>query len=121
MPRILVGILLLSVAVAQPAFDVASVRASKSGGGEGGWRDDIQTSPDSLIMRNVSLKSAIRWAYHVMDYQVTGPQWIGSDRFDISAKAMGPTSEDQLRLMLQALLAERFKLTLHRDTKEVSG
>jgi uncharacterized protein (TIGR03435 family) len=114
-----VAILLLSAAAAQPVFDVASVRVSQSGRGEGDWRDDIQASPGSVIMRNVTLKTAIRWAYHVMDYQVTGPDWIGSDRYNISGKSAEPVAEDQLRLMLQTLLAERFQLAFHRQTKEL--
>jgi uncharacterized protein (TIGR03435 family) len=104
---------------AQPAFEVASVRAGESGHGEGDWRDDIQASPGSLIMRNVSLKTAMKWAYHVMDYQVVGPEWIGGDRYNISAKSAGPADEDQLRAMLGTLLADRFKLTFHRQTKEM--
>lgn len=118
MVRILVGVLMVSAAGAQ-TFDVASVRASQGGRGEGSRRENIQASPGSLNMRNVSLKSAIRWAYHVMDYQVSGPDWLGFDRYDIAAKAAGPVPEDQMRTMLQALLAERFKLTLHRETKEL--
>jgi uncharacterized protein (TIGR03435 family) len=119
MLRILAGVLLVWAAGAQTAFDVASVRASQGGRGEGSRRENIQASPGSLNMRNVSLKSAIRWAYHVMDYQISGPDWLGFERYDIAAKAAGPVPEDQLRLMLQALLAERFKLTLHRETKEL--
>ena len=68
-------------------------------------------------MRNVTLKAAIRWAYHVFNFQVSGPDWIGYERYDIVAKAAGPVPEDQLRLMAQALLADRFKLTLHRMPK----
>jgi uncharacterized protein (TIGR03435 family) len=119
MLRILMGVLLVSAAWAQTAFDVASVRASAGGRGEGSRRENIQASPGSLNMRNVSLKSAIRWAYHVMDYQVSGPDWLGFERYDIAAKASGPVPEDQMRTMLQALLAERFKITLHRETKEL--
>lgn len=118
---ILLGILLVPALFSQPTFDVASVHATKGGTGEGDWRDDIHTSPGSLIMRNVTLKTAIRWAYSVMDYQVLGPDWTGSDRYEISAKAGGPASEDQLRLMLRSLLAERFKLTIHRQTKEMQA
>jgi uncharacterized protein (TIGR03435 family) len=70
-------------------------------------------------MRGVSLKTAIRWAYHVLDYQVSGPDWIGFQRYDIAAKAAEPVTEDQLRQMLQTLLAERFKVALHRQTKEL--
>jgi len=119
MLRILVGVLLVSAAVGQPVFEVASVHASQGGKGEGSRRENIQVSPGSLNMRNVSVKSAIRWAYHVMDYQVTGPDWINFDRYDIAAKAAEAAADDQLRLMLQALLAERFKLTLHKETKEL--
>jgi uncharacterized protein (TIGR03435 family) len=122
MSRFLAGVLFISAAAAQPVFDVASIRSSQIGkGGEGSRRENIQASPGSLNMRNVSLKSSIRWAYHVMEYQVTGPDWLGFERYDIVAKANGPASEDQLRLMLQALLAERFKLTLHRETKDLQA
>lgn len=108
-------------APAAPAFDVASVRVSQIGkaGGEGSRRQSIQFSPDSVTMRNVNFRSAVRWAYNVMDYQITGPDWLGSERYDIAAKAAAQVPEDQLRLMLQGLLADRFKLTLHRQTKEL--
>ncbi|HLK65353.1 MAG TPA: TIGR03435 family protein [Bryobacteraceae bacterium] len=110
-------------AAAPPSFEVASVRVSTIGkaGGEGSRRENIQTSPDSLTMRNVSLKSAIRWAYHVFDYQVSGPDWLQSERYDINAKSAGTVNEDQLRLMLQVLLADRFKLEVHHQTKEFSA
>ena len=68
-----------------------------------------------------ALKSAIRWAYHVMDAQVVGPDWLANERYDIMAKAAGPAPEAELRVMLQALLAERFKLAVHRQTKEMSA
>jgi uncharacterized protein (TIGR03435 family) len=122
MSRILVSVLFISAAAAQPVFDVASIHASQLGkGGEGSRRENIQASPGSLNMRNVTLKSSIRWAYHVMEYQVTGPDWLNFERYDIVAKASGPAAEDQLRLMLQALLADRFKLTLHRETKDLQA
>jgi uncharacterized protein (TIGR03435 family) len=108
-------------AEAPAAFEVASVRASQTGNMEGFRRESIQATPGSLTMRNVSLKSSIRWAYHVMDYQVIGPDWIGLDRYDIVAKAAGPATEEQLRPMLQALLAERFKVALRGQTKEMQA
>jgi uncharacterized protein (TIGR03435 family) len=114
---------------APPAFDVASVKASdmgqgREGGGRGfggrggGGRGNIQVSPDTLTMRNVTLKNAIRWAYQVTEYQVSGPDWLDSAHFNIVAKSAGPANEDQLQLMMQTLLADRFKLALHRQTKE---
>jgi uncharacterized protein (TIGR03435 family) len=110
-------------AASPPAFEVASVHVSQigRGGGEGSRRENIQFTPDTVTMRNVSLKSAIRWAYHVFDYQVSGPDWLQSERYDIVAKAAGPVTEDQLRTMLQTLLADRFKLELHHQTKELAA
>ena len=114
---------------ARPAFEVASVKVSQTtptgrdGGGRGllggrGGRGSIQASPVSLTMRNVTLKNAIRWAYHVSEYQVSGPDWLDSARFNIVARSPAPASEEQLQLMLQSLLADRFKLVLHRQSKE---
>ena len=109
-------------APAPAAFEVASTKVSQSRSrGEGFGRDNIKTSPGSLTMLNVSLRTAIGWAYHVFDYQVTGPDWIGSERYDIVAKAAGPASEPEQRAMLQTLLADRFKLAVHRQTKEMSA
>jgi uncharacterized protein (TIGR03435 family) len=108
---------------ARPAFEVSSVRVSEIGraGGEGSRREDIQFTPDSVTMRNVSLKSAIQWGYHVMEYQVSGPEWLSTERYDIVAKSAGPVTEKELRLMAQALLTERFKVELHRQTKEFAA
>jgi uncharacterized protein (TIGR03435 family) len=119
MLRIPAALMFISVSMAQPVFDAASIRSSQGGKGEGSRRESIQANPGSINMRNVSLKSAIRWAYHVMDYQINGPDWLGFERFDIVAKAAGPAPESELRTMLQALLAERFKLALHKETKEL--
>jgi uncharacterized protein (TIGR03435 family) len=124
--RIRSGILVAFMAGAawgQAAFEVASVKVNQLGksGGEGSRRENLQVSPGTVTMRNLSLRSTIRWAYHVFDYQITGPDWLGSERYDIIAKAKGPATEEEMRPMMQALLAERFKLTLHRQTKEVSA
>jgi uncharacterized protein (TIGR03435 family) len=104
-----------------PTFDVASVKASQPAtGGEQRRRENIQVSPGTVTMRNVNLKTCIRWAYHVTEYQVTGPAWLDSERYEITGKAAGPATEDQLRLMMLAMLQERFKLALHRQTKDFS-
>jgi len=61
-------------------------------------------------------------AYGLKYYQVSGgPRWLNSDHFDISARAPGdtPLTNDQLKQMLQALLADRFRLGVHRETKEM--
>lgn len=102
------------------AFDVASVKVSTSGAGEGQrGRETITPSPGGVTMRSVHLKSVVQWAYHVQAIQVSGPGWLDNDRYDIVAKAAGEAPLDRLRAMMQALLADRFKLTLHRETKEM--
>lgn len=116
--KIPIGLLFISLAMGQAVFDAASIRVVESGEG-GRKRENVQVNPGSLNMRSVTLKSAIRWAYHVMDYQVSGPYWLGDQRFNIVAKAAGPAPENELRTMLQALLADRFKLKLHKETKEL--
>src|ERR1700679_3438070 len=59
-------------------------------------------------------------AYDVSDRRVSGgPGWVNTDSYDIEAKAEHPASRQQIHLMLQSLLAERFNLRLHRETKEL--
>ena len=109
--------------LAQSQFEVASIKPSQSGSldREGNRREQVDTSPNSLTMRNVSLKSCVRWAYGVQASQVSGPGFLDTERFDIAAKSTRPVAEDQLRLMLRALLSYRFKVTLHRDSKVMSS
>lgn len=60
----------------------------------------------------------MKTAYRVEDFQILGgPGWLDSDRFDIEAKAAGSPPQEQVRLMLQSLLADRFKLALHREIR----
>lgn len=108
---------------APQSFDVASIKVSQIGkaGGEGSRRENTQISPGSVNMRNVSLKTAIRWAWHIGDYQVSGPEWLANERYDIMAKAAGPAPDAELRIMMQSLLADRFKLAVHHQTKEMSA
>ena len=91
-----------------PAFDAASVRPSATAGNED---PHIQTSPGSLIIRGMSLKFCIRWAYGMSPYQVDGPAWLKDAGFDISAKAAQPADDDHLRLMLRTLLAEPLRFS----------
>jgi uncharacterized protein (TIGR03435 family) len=64
------------------------------------------------------MKSYIRMAYRVNDYQVLGPDWLATEHFDIAAKLPEGATRAQLPEMIQSLLADRFKLVLHRDKKE---
>jgi uncharacterized protein (TIGR03435 family) len=112
----------LACAAYGQTFEVASVKVSQlfRQGGEGSRRSKIDTTPGSLTMYNVGLPEVIRWAYNVTPFQI-GPGLTDGDRYDILAKAAGPATVDEMRPMLQKLLAERFKLAVHRETKEMSA
>jgi uncharacterized protein (TIGR03435 family) len=97
-----------------PAFEVVSIKTNNSGS-EG----DSSKSHDGVFTgTNLSLKWLITRSYGVRNYQVVGPDWLENARFDIAAKPpAGPDEEKQVRAMLQNMLAERFQLTLHRDSR----
>jgi uncharacterized protein (TIGR03435 family) len=116
--RISVAALLALSGIAAPAqtFDVASVRESAPDA----RGQSIDTQPASLNIRNVSLLRCITWAWHVQPFQVSGPSWLEEPRFDIAARAAERTDDDGLRLMLRALLAERFGLKLRVEKKEMA-
>jgi uncharacterized protein (TIGR03435 family) len=96
-----------------PSFDVSTVRLSKAPPGS---VSGIRTGNGSLDGQNVTLKRCIIGAYGVGPQQViAGPEWVDSIRFDIVAKSDQPGADEDV--MLQGLLAERFELVLHRETK----
>lgn len=103
-------------------FEVASVKVNTVGANEA-WRgrENVGNTPASLTMQNVRLRTAMAWAYRVQGAQISGPTWLESERYDIFAKAASAVGEEQIRLMLQKLLADRFKLTFHRNTREISA
>ena len=104
-----------------PQFEVASIRPSKLAAGGDSNRESIDTSPGGRVtLRSIPLRSCLMWAYGVQDPQISGPDWLASERYDIVAQAGGPAPEDQLKLMLRSLLADRFKVALHRERKEVT-
>jgi uncharacterized protein (TIGR03435 family) len=109
-------LLVCAAAFGQTAvFEVATVKPAAPGG-----RSGITADPGRLSARNVSLKELIIDAYQVQYSQILGgPAWIGSDMFDVEAKSEQPGGRDQLRLMLRALLSDRFKLSVHTEKKEM--
>src|SRR4029450_12403218 len=73
-------------------------------------------------LRNATMVDLIRTAYTIdADKVLGGPNWLEFDRFDVIAKVASKTSQETLKLMLQALLADRFKLVVHNDTKAIPG
>jgi uncharacterized protein (TIGR03435 family) len=101
-------------ALAQGQFEVASIKPNPGGPGTSG----IDTSHGRLEAHNVTLKRCILGAYAVSPSQVAGgPDWLDSDRFDILAKPDGSAGEHSMMKMLQGLMADRFHLALHRETR----
>ena len=107
-------LLLSCAAFAQtPAFEVADVHVSKS------------TSPTGapfpgggFELHGFTMVDLIRFAFGVDDDMVVGgPTWLGTERFDVIAKAPRGTSDDKSKVMLRALLADRFKLVFHNEDK----
>jgi uncharacterized protein (TIGR03435 family) len=106
---------------ADPTFDVAAIKPNDSG------------APNMLMLRfgandfetrNSSLIDLIAFAYGVQARQITGgPEWMGHDRYDIKARPdfEGVPNPAQQRSLVRKLLADRFKLTFHKDKKEMSA
>jgi uncharacterized protein (TIGR03435 family) len=106
-----------------PTFEVASVKLTQHGRTPDGWSHssiDVP-NPGSFVATNASMEECIEWAYSVNDYRISGPDWLNSDEasYDIAAKTGERTPKPQIRLMLQSLLAARFKLTFHRETRQL--
>ena len=102
---------------AQAAFEVASVKPTASADG----RSLLQAVQGRLIITNLALRRLILIAYNLQDYQLTGdPPWADSEHYDIQDKADGnPSVREMEGPMLQVLLKDRFKLSVHRETKQL--
>jgi uncharacterized protein (TIGR03435 family) len=102
----------------RPEFEVASIKPNAFANG-------VATFPypfgGRITATNVNLKTLIAFAYKVRNFEISGgPGWIDSDRYDVTAKAAESNiGVEQYQLMLQSLLADRFKLAVHRETKEM--
>ena len=114
------AVLLAQTPPARPEFEVASIKPSASGPAVGGGQQvhvGVQIDGAQVHCSYLSLKDYIRIAYQVKDFQITGPDWMASERFDIHAK-LPAGGRDQLRPMLQNLLEDRFQIKMHRASKE---
>jgi uncharacterized protein (TIGR03435 family) len=100
-----------------PAFELASVRPSRSGRGA----PRFAVTPGRLTVQNKSLRQIIQEAYGVEDYRLLGPDWIDSERYDIVAKSPASVRHQaEMMPMLKALLADRFKLEVHHESKDLT-
>jgi uncharacterized protein (TIGR03435 family) len=95
-------------------FEAASIKPNKSGSTSSHEND----SSGQMVAINLTLREYVRIAFGVKDYQISGPDWMGSERFDIVGKFPPHTDRNPMGPCLQKLLADRFKLAIHRETKE---
>lgn len=100
----------------RPKFEVAAVKPSQE------MRfTRIRPLPGGRLTATAPLRLLMQNAYGLFPFQIVGgPDWIKSDRYEIDAKAEGNPSKDQLLVMLQTLLEDRFQLKTHRETKEMA-
>ncbi len=99
-------------------FEVGSIRPTAPGARGRGVE---YAAGGRFTASGMSLSSLIQEAYGIRGFQISGgPDWVRSDLYTITAKAESDANKDQVRVMLQRLLADRFKLTLRRESKEVN-
>jgi uncharacterized protein (TIGR03435 family) len=104
-----------SVKPAQPPTPDAQGRIFMRGPSGGPGTKD----PGRINYPNLTLKNIVMTAYNVKNYQISGPGWLDSERFDIVATMPPDTTKEQLQIMLQNLLVERFRISVHREKKEL--
>jgi len=116
---VLTGLAMAQAPAARPQFEVASVKPNTSG-----TPNDRINGPlggNRFAATNINLRLLITLAYNVKNFEISGGNGVvDTGRYDIEARAAeARPGEEQARLMLQALLADRFQLMVHRETKEV--
>jgi uncharacterized protein (TIGR03435 family) len=103
----------------RPSFEVASVKPNTTAG-----PNQIRVGMPGngrFSINNMPLAELIRFAYELQPFQLTGgPDWINSQRFDVTATTGGQSGAPLVRLMLQSLLAERFNLAVHTETRDMA-
>ena len=102
----------------QLSFEVASIKpiellpAGQTGFGT------VTQDPSMISIKSVNLRSLLRRAYGLAEFQIGGPDWLGTQFYDLTAKLPPDVASDQIPAMLQKLLTERFRMTLRWDAKQ---
>jgi uncharacterized protein (TIGR03435 family) len=117
------GLAFAQPATERPSFEVASVKPMLVDDPKSDYVP--RRSGDRITMHNVSLWTMIAWAYRLTnpDYELVSPpnEKLLRDDYDIQALAPGSPSDDDLRIMFQRLLEDRFQLKVHRETRELTA
>jgi len=114
---IAIAFLITAYAIAQNEFEAASIRPASTAE----ERVDIGMHIDGSLVRfnYLSVLGCMRIAYEMKAYQFIGPEWIVTDHFNIMAKLPAGANQDQVRGMLQNLLLDRFRMTVHREKRDL--
>jgi len=104
-------------AAAPLTFEVASVKPAAASAAN--TRTVMTTDPGRISYTMVALGALTTKAYDLKNYQLTAPDWVWTERYDVVASLPAGASEKQVSLMLRTLLAERFQLVMHREQKEI--
>ncbi len=111
-----IAILALLAGALQKTFDVATIKPSSP---DQGGTTFYVPSGGRFGIKNITLKDLVAYAWNLRDFQISGgPGWVDSTRYDVVAQAAGPAPLEEFREMLQPLLTERFRLELHRTSKD---
>jgi uncharacterized protein (TIGR03435 family) len=112
--------LALLTAVFCQSFDVASVKVSQATTGRVTMTGGPGTGdPGRIRYSNIMLRRVLLEAYEVKNYQLVGPDWLDTARFDIEAKVPEGAAKEQFHAMLRDLLETRFQMKIHRQSKEI--
>ncbi len=112
----MIALLFAFLAVAQAEFEVVSIKP----GDPGDPASSARSTRGGLEMKNTTLNNLVRGAYNLNEFQLAGgPKWADTAKFDIVAKLPAGAAREQTQQMLQAMLAERFKLVFHRETRTI--
>jgi uncharacterized protein (TIGR03435 family) len=119
--RLSIPLLLLASCAFAAEFEAASIKPAPPPKQVGSVSVHMHSSlsDGTLSFENVSLRDLLAQAYRLSQSQISGPDWLNDVRFDISAVFKPASTQEQFREMLQALLADRFALKFHRETKEL--
>jgi uncharacterized protein (TIGR03435 family) len=112
----ILALLLLSFLQARPEFEVASIRPAAEQ--TQGVAIGLHIDGSQVSFNYLSIRDCIILAYRLKPNQVVGPDWMATQRFNIAAKLPDGGSPDQALPMLQSLLADRFQMKIHRETRE---
>ena len=111
---IVAGATLAAQEAALPAFEVASIKPGDL------YAAHPPSSPDRFAMMSTTVKSLIAYGYDVRDFQIEGgPDWASSQTYMVNAKAPGAVGQPTMRLMVRRLLADRFGLRTHTESRDM--